>query len=56
MIKVTFNLDTSSFPPHSQEELDAWLAYELGATGSISMRNPLATEELEAAFGSIEVD
>lgn len=45
-------------PPgeHSLEQLREWIAYEIGANGSISGSNPLVDGALDIVHGSLDVD
>jgi hypothetical protein len=40
----------------SDEDIEAWVAFELHALGSLSATNPLAHTDLRADYGSVYVD
>lgn len=40
----------------SDEDIEAWVAFELHALGSMSAANPLAHTDLRAEFGSVYVE
>ena len=40
----------------SDEDIEAWVSFELHALGSLSAANPLAHKDLRAEYGSVFVD
>lgn len=52
--EVTFRVEI----PDGVNDADAreWLRFQLGELGGCSLKNPLVDEELEAEFGSVELD
>lgn len=40
----------------SDEDIEAWVSFELHALGSLSAANPLAHKDLRAEYGSVYVD
>lgn len=39
----------------SDEDIEAWVAFELHAVGNLSGDNPLANTDLSAKYGSVSV-
>jgi len=52
-IRVEFDLYVPDVP-HSEEELEEWLKFHLGAKEGMSCSNPLSEHEPEAIFGTME--
>ena len=48
MSLVMISIDRSKLPPHTDEEFEAWVKFEVGEIGSISRANPLANIDIEA--------
>ena len=40
----------------SDDDIEAWVAFELHALGSLSAENPLAHKDLRAEYGSVFVE
>lgn len=53
-VQITF---TAEIPVEATpDEVKAWVQYELNMTGGISGDNPLAYDELEGLFGSLDIE
>lgn len=53
MSLVTISIDRSKLPPHTDEEYEAWVKFEVGEIGSISRANPLSNIDIEAEVREI---
>lgn len=38
----------------TNKEIEDWLKFHLGATGSLSLDNPMSEKDIEAVFGSVQ--
>ena len=48
MALVVLSIDRSKLPKHSDDEFEAWVKYQVGELGGISMQNPLHDLDMEA--------
>lgn len=49
---VTINIDRNSLPPHTDEEFEEWVKFEIGEIGGMNADNPLQ-QDLEACIETI---
>lgn len=52
--KVTFRIDVPN--DVSDDDILRWLRYELGELGDLSLDNPMSDVDLEAEFGSVQLN
>lgn len=55
MALVVISIDRDRLPEHTDEQFEAWVKFQVGALGGISMDNPLHDLDMEASvreFGS----
>ena len=48
-MKVTIDVKTELLPPHTQQEFEEWVKFQVGATGGMSGQNPLAEYDMEVS-------
>ena len=53
MALIVISVDREKLPPHTDEEFEEWVRFELGDNGSISTENALWKEGLEARVREI---
>lgn len=46
-MRVTIKVKTENLPPHTEEDLEEWLKWELGVSGSMKCSNPLSDYSME---------
>lgn len=47
MALVVISINRDELPAHTNEEFEAWVKYEVGHNGGISLENPLCDESLD---------
>ena len=55
-VRVTFETELPELPEVSEDDLEAWLKYSLGANGGILNSNPLIRYGIEADMFSIDYE
>jgi hypothetical protein len=53
MALIVISVDRDKLPPHTDEEFEEWVRFEVGDGGSIETKNPLSKEGLEARVREI---
>jgi hypothetical protein len=53
MALIVINVDRDKLPPHTDEEFEEWVRFEINDNGSISTKNALWKQELEARVREI---
>jgi hypothetical protein len=48
MALVVLSIDREKLPPHSKEEFEEWVKFQVGHLGGISMENPLHDIDITA--------
>lgn len=46
-MQVNINIDRDKLPGHTDAEFEEWLKYEIGELGGLTLKNPLAMQDLE---------
>ena len=54
-VRVTFDVELPNIEA-TDEEVEEWLRFNLHDNGSMSMKNPLADEEVEPVFPSFYIE
>ena len=45
---IVISIDRSHFPPHTEDEYEAWVKYQVGDADDIDMKNPLLEWDIDA--------
>jgi len=53
MSQIVLNVDRNKLPEHTDEEFEAWIKYEVGQLGGLSLDNPMSDIDLEATVQDI---
>ena len=53
-MQVNINIDRDKLPGHTDAEFEEWLKYEIGELGGLTLKNPLAMQDLELIIERIE--
>jgi hypothetical protein len=53
MALIVISVDRDKLPPHTDEEFEEWVRFEINDNGSISTKNALWKQELEARVREI---
>lgn len=49
-MQVIIDVKMASLPPHTREEFEEWVKFQVGYQGGMSMENPLVDYDLEANY------
>lgn len=53
MALVVISIDIKDLPPHSKEDFEEWIKYQVGHIGGIGLKNPLHYIDLEVKVREI---
>jgi hypothetical protein len=54
MALIVISVDREDLPPHTDEQFEEWVKYEVGHLGGISCDNPMSDRDLDAYVRNFE--
>ena len=54
MALIVISVDREGLPPHTNEQFEEWVKYEVGHLGGISCDNPMSDRDLDAYVRNFE--